>query len=330
MNLTDFDYDLPRELIAQYPLKDRTRAKLLVLERKTEKIIHTEFFKILDYISEDDLLILNNTKVVPVRLKGRRTTGGKVEILLIRRLNENTFEALIKPSRLRFKEEIFFEEKELTAKILDKNKIEFSTKNLDEILKIGKMPLPPYIKREPNEEDFSFYQTVYAKEAGSIASPTAGLHFDEKILHNLKSKGVNIGYITLHIGYSSFKPLKIQNITQHKLEEEFFKIEEQTRNLIEETKRKNRRIFAVGTTSVRVLETYAHKNITSGYTDLYIYPGFNFKLTDCLITNFHLPKTSLFILVCAFAGIDLIKKAYNEAIQRRYRFLSYGDAMLIL
>lgn len=329
MKLSDFDYILPKELIAQYPLKERDCARLLVLDRKQGKVEHCLFKNIIDYFQKDDLLVLNNTKVLPSRLIGSRATGGKVELLLLERKQGLTFNALIKPYRIKPKEKIIFNGGKIYGEVTAKNEVTFSAEDIEAVYSLGIMPLPPYIKRLPEDLDNTYYQTVYAKKAGSIASPTAGLHFTKKLISRIKSCGINIAYITLHIGYSTFRPVKAETITEHKMEKEYFHISGETASGINQARSKGGRILAVGTTSCRVLETYV-SGARAGYTDLFIYPGYNFKLADCLITNFHLPRTTLFMLVCAFAGEKLIKKAYQEAVNRRYRFYSYGDAMLII
>ncbi len=331
MKLVDFDYYLPKESIAQYPLEKRDAAKLLVLNRKTEKIEHRIFKDITDYLEKDDLIVANDTKVLNCRLKGRRLTGGKVELLLLSK-NQNddrTFDALIKPGRIKFGEKIIFDGGKIYGTISAKRQITFSTANINTIYNLGVMPLPPYIKREPEKLDNISYQTVYAVNPGAIASPTAGLHFTKGLIKRIKSKSINLGYLTLHIGYSTFKPVKSEDVTKHRMEKEYFNIPESTQRLIEEAHSRKSRIVAVGTTSLRALESYAC-GIKDGYTDLFIYPGYKFKLANCLLTNFHLPRTTLFILACAFAGDKLIKKAYSQAIEKKYRFYSYGDAMLIV
>jgi S-adenosylmethionine:tRNA ribosyltransferase-isomerase len=324
MKLTDFDYHLPKELIAQYPLAERDAARLLVLDRKKETLEHRVFRDILEYLKPEDLLVLNDTKVLPSRLKGKRRTGGKVELLLLKRKHGLTFSALVKPARVKIQEEIAFDG--IRAKVSAKNEVTFLAKGVAEIYAQGQMPLPPYIKREPEDSDSADYQTVYARRDGAIASPTAGLHFTEDLLQRIKSAGINISYLTLHVGYGTFKPVKIDEITRHKMEAEIFCIPDTTISALE---KRNGRIFAVGTTSCRALEAYAQGK-KEGSTDLFIYPGYKFKIVDALITNFHLPRTTLFMLACAFAGQDLMKKAYQEAIEKKYRFYSYGDTMLIL
>ena len=329
MRLSDFDYTLPRELIAQYPLKEREAARLLVLDRKQGTVEHSLFKNITDYFQPSDTVVLNNTRVLPSRLIGSRRTGGKVELLLLKAKSGLTFEALIRPGRVKLKEKITFNGGKIYGEVTGRNEITFSAKDAQTIYNLGAMPLPPYIKRDCEDLDRVYYQTVYAKEDGSIASPTAGLHFTEGLIAKIKSCGVNIAYITLHISYSTFKPVKSEDITGHKMEKEFFQISKEAEGYINRTHLNKGRIFAVGTTTCRALETYA-SGINEGYTDLFIYPGYKFMMADCLITNFHLPKTTLFMLACAFAGEKLIKKAYQEAIDRKYRFYSYGDAMLII
>ena len=347
MKLSEFDYPLPKELIAQYPLEERDTARLLVLERKQCTTGHRIFKNIVDYFRQGDLIVLNNTKVLPSRLIGSRVTGGKVELLLLRQKSGLTFDALIKPSRTKLKEKIIFTPLSLQRKdssgqeragldggkiyceVTAKNEVTFLAKDRETIYSLGVMPLPPYIKRDSHDSDNLYYQTVYAQELGSIASPTAGLHFTEELITQIKSRGVNIAYITLHIGYSTFKPVKSEDITGHKMEKEYFQISKEAQGSIKQARLKKGRIFAVGTTVCRTLESYALGN-KDGYTDLFIYPGYRFKMTDCLLTNFHLPRTTLFMLVCAFVGKKLIKKAYQEAIDKKYRFYSYGDAMLII
>ncbi|MFA4842352.1 MAG: tRNA preQ1(34) S-adenosylmethionine ribosyltransferase-isomerase QueA [Candidatus Omnitrophota bacterium] len=329
MRLSDFDYQLPDRLIAQYPLRERDKARLLVVKRKDNTLEHRAFFDIVDYLKPGELLLLNDTQVLPARLIGRRITGGRVEALLINRKKDLSFEAWLKPGRLKLGEEINFQGSSVKAVISAKDEITFKAKNEDAVYRLGVMPLPPYIKRPAQDLDDVYYQTVYAKNKGAIASPTAGLHFTDKLLKKIEAKGSHVAYITLHISYATFKPLKAEDITQHKMGKEYFKIAAPTRALIQEARKSKSRIIATGTTTCRALESYA-RGRREGYTDLFIYPGFKFRLTDCLLTNFHLPKTTLFMLVCAFAGKNLIKRAYREAIDKHYRFYSYGDAMLII
>ncbi len=329
LKLSDFDYHLPRELIAQYPLKERDEARLLVLERKNAKIEHRIFKDIGDYFNRGDLVVLNDTKVLPSRIKGSRITGGKVEVLLLNRKEGLTFNALIKPARVKPGEKIIFNGGTASGIMSAKNEITFNLKDIEAVYNLGVMPLPPYIKREAESLDNIYYQTVYADKEGAVASPTAGLHFTKRLLENMGVSGVNIAYLTLHVGIGTFKPVKCKNITEHKMEPEYFKVPDRAAGLIRDTRVNKKRIFAVGTTSLRALESYAAGK-KEGYTDLFIYPGYEFKIVDSLLTNFHLPCTTLFMLVCAFCGEKLAKKAYQEAVDKKYRFYSYGDAMLII
>lgn len=329
LKLSDFDYNLPKELIAQHPLIERDASRLLVLNRAEGTIEHRYFKDIINYLIKDDLLVLNDTKVLRSRLIGKRPSGGRVEILLLKRKNGSTFEAMIKPNRVKLNERIIFNGGKIFAEVISKNEVVFNIDNPDSVYNLGVMPLPPYIKRDSDGLDDIYYQTIYAKHSGAVASPTAGLHFTKELIDKIQSSGINIAYITLHVGIGTFKPVKTEDITQHKMESEQFNIPETTQDLLNKTRDKNRRIIAVGTTSLRALESHA-QGIKDGYTDIFIYPGYKFKVTDCLLTNFHLPKTTLFMLVSAFAGEKLIRKAYRQAIENKYRFYSYGDAMLIL
>jgi len=329
LKLSDFDYVLPKELIAQYPLQEREAARLLVVERSNSTIKHCLFKDILGYLKKDDLLVLNDTKVLACRLIGHKATGGKVEILLTKRRSGSTFEALIQPSRTKIGEKIFFGKDNIEGAVTNRREISFKQKDADAIYECGQVPLPPYIKREPEDLDKEYYQTVYADKIGAIASPTAGLHFTKDLLKSLEASGINIAYLTLHVGLGTFKPVTSDDITEHKMEPEFFQIPPAARQQIEEARKNKSRVIAVGTTSLRALESYAD-GFNEGQTNLFIYPGYKFKLANCLLTNFHLPKTTLFMLVCAFGGEQLMKKAYQEAVAQKYRFYSYGDAMLIL
>ncbi len=329
MRLSDFDYNLPKELIAQYPLKDRTACRLLVLNRKKATLEHRRFSDLKDYLKKDDLLVLNDSKVLSCRLRGERLTGGKVEILLLSQKSGLTFETLIKPARVKPREKIIFKDKKISCIVNAKNEITFSAGDIEEIYSLGVMPLPPYIKREPRGSDNIYYQTVYAKEKGSVACPTAGLHFTQDFLAGMQKSGIDIAYVTLHVGYATFKPVKCEDITKHVMGREYFWINDDMIELISRTRGKGATICAVGTTSLRVLETFASGQ-RQGFTDLFIYPGYKFKIVDYLLTNFHLPRTTLFMLACAFAGENLVKKAYQEAIEKKYRFYSYGDAMLLI
>lgn len=312
----------------------------MVVDKRSGDISHRQFKDFPGYLSTGDSLILNDTKVMPARLFGRRATGAKVETLLLNNLGENKFNCLIKPSRIKLNESIYFNNGSFSAKLIDRSAgkavIEFPKgQNAEELIaKFGAMPLPAYIKREAQDFDRESYQTVYAKNEGAIAAPTAGLHFDEGLLKKIKEDGVNIGFLTLHVGIGTFKPIKSEEIAEHKMEEEEFELPKSTADLINKTKNEGKKVFAVGTTSARVLENQASNRglltAAKGKAGLYIYPGFKFKVIDGLLTNFHLPKSTLFLLVCALAGRDLMFKAYEEAKKEKYRFYSYGDAMLII
>lgn len=341
-DVKNYDYELPESLIAYYPPKERKDSRLLVIDRKTQNFyFHSKFSEIVNYLQKGDLLILNNTKVFPAKLKGKKTTGGEVEVLLLQKPQGFKFktQALIKGRRIKQGTQILVE-KDLEIKVLDKLEggkflIELSTQTLpleEMIYQYGKVPLPPYIKREAEEEDLKRYQTVYAEKEGSIAAPTAGFHFDKNLLEELKTKEIIIKFITLHIGYGTFAPIRVRDIRKHKLEPEYIEVEEEVVEEIRKALVEKRRIIAVGTTVVRTLEFIFQKGLTpyKGLCDLYIYPGFKFQVVSGMITNFHLPKSSLLLLVCAFAGKELIFKAYEEAIKRNYQFYSYGDATFII
>ncbi len=330
MKLSDFDYHLPKELIAQYPKMERDRCRLMIVDLKKKTIENRIFKYILEYLTLKDILILNDTKVLKARLLGRKKTGGKVDILLLERKAHCDFVMLCRPSDIKLNEKIIFDEGGLQATLIEKGLIRFNTPDLDYIYSKGLMPLPPYIKRQPREEDEVYYQTVFAKSKGAVASPTAGLHFTRKLLSQIRQMGAELAYITLHINYATFKPVRQQDILNHRMYSEYYEVSKSSLDLIDRTKAENKRVFAVGTTSCRVLETVADSLRYKGWTDLFIYPGYDFKIVDCLLTNFHLPRSTLLILVCAFAGRDLVMQAYEEAIRKRYRFYSYGDAMLII
>ena len=330
LKLSNFDYELPKDLIAQYPLEKREEARLMVVNRQSSEIEHRVFKDITAYLKNGDLLVLNDTKVLTCRLMGHKATGGKVEILLTKRKSGSTFDALIQPSRTKIGEKIFFDQDNKIAGIVTNRKeITFQLKDANAIYEIGQVPLPPYIKREPEPLDKEYYQTVYADKVGAIASPTAGLHFTKELIKNIEVSGVNFAYVTLHVGLGTFKPVTSDNILEHEMEPETFQIPKPAQEKIEEARKNHSRIIPVGTTSLRTLEAYA-SGAKEGQTNLFIYPGYKFKLANCLLTNFHLPKTTLFMLVCAFGGEGLMKKAYQEALDKKYRFYSYGDAMLII
>ncbi|SNR74591.1 tRNA preQ1(34) S-adenosylmethionine ribosyltransferase-isomerase QueA [Desulfurobacterium atlanticum] len=342
MKVSLFDYELPEELIAKEPAEPRDSARLLVLNRKTGEIEHRIFRDIIHYMNKGDVLVINNTKVIPARLIGKFPTGGSAEIFLVRQIKENVWEVIGKPGRkLKPGKKVIFDEN-FYCEIVERKEegkriVEFFTTDgeatLNKIYKIGKMPLPPYINREETEKDKEEYQTVFAKEEGAVAAPTAGLHFTAELLEKLKEKGVIIKEITLHVGLGTFKPVKVEEVEEHKMHYESYKVPKDTAIEIEKAKKEGRRVIAVGTTVVRTLETcFNEKGIATsleGSTNLFIYPGYNFKVIDGLITNFHLPKSTLLMLVSAFAGRERILNAYEEAVKKRYRFFSYGDAMFI-
>ena len=342
MKLTDYDYDLPEALIAQQPCSQRDASRLMVVDRQKHKIHHTQFSQIGEFLPTRSLLVINDTKVIPARLIGRKlSTGGKIELLLTRQKGENTWEALVKPGRrVTHGTRITFGEGALTGKVLAKSSLGLYTVrfkyngDFEEILaQVGRVPLPPYIKREPSRTDKEEYQCVYAKEAGAIAAPTAGLHFTLALLDKLKRDGIHPVTLTLHVGLGTFQPVKVENIEMHKMHSEYFELSQTSASQINTAKGEGRKIVAVGTTSVRTLETVASDcsvDSYQGYTDIFIYPGYQFKVVDALVTNFHLPKSTLLMLVSAFAGREFIFEAYQEAIAQKYRFYSYGDAMLIL
>jgi S-adenosylmethionine:tRNA ribosyltransferase-isomerase len=332
MLASELDYVLPRELIAQEPLRDRDQSNLLVLHRSTGEIEHRKFFNIVEYLRKGDVMVLNTTKVLPARLVAQRKTGGKVEALFVEKISENVMGCLLDtPRRLAFGEVLYLEQ---GISLILKDKRDYiwiaqASEPIDLILeRVGRAALPPYIKRAagPGGDDLVRYQTVYAEVPGSIAAPTAGFHFTEELLERIQAVGADIVKLVLHVGLGTFKPIKSENIEDHVMEREYFEIASE----VVEKLRRSARVIAVGTTSVRALETLAIENTPKGQSQLFIKPGFNFRLVNALVTNFHLPRTTLLALVFAFAGRELILKAYNEAIERRYRFFSYGDAMLIL
>jgi S-adenosylmethionine:tRNA ribosyltransferase-isomerase len=340
MKLSEFNYDLPEGLIAKYPLKERDKCRLMVLDREKRSIAHKTFEDIASYFDKGDLLVLNDTKVIPARLFGRRKTGGKVELFLldVHRPGVATpggcnYEALVRPSgRLKEGETVALEsgaEAEVLGRADVGRFVKFN-RPIDEILESGHVPLPPYIDRLDEPGDKSSYQTVYADKEGATASPTAGLHFTKDMLSRISDSGVKLAYITLHTNYGTFASVKTDNIEKHKMHKEYFNIPAETIDAVGDVKKSGGRVFAVGTTSARSLEYWAKEGKASGDNDLFIYPGFKFKIVDHLITNFHLPKSTLLLLVSAFAGKDLIFEAYRQAIEEKYRFFSYGDSMLIL
>ena len=340
MKTSDFYYDLPQELIAQDPLKDRSSSRLLVLDKTNGSIEHTVFRNLTDYLRPGDCLVLNNTKVIPARLLGEKEdTGAKVEVLLLKRKEDNIWEALVRPgkkcrpgARLSFGDGLL--RARITEVVDDGNRlIQFEYDGIFEELldRLGQMPLPPYITHELKDKDR--YQTVYAKLDGSAAAPTAGLHFTPALLEQIRSKGIQIEEITLHVGLGTFRPVKVEDVTQHHMHSEYYSITQETADRINQVHQAGGRIISVGTTSCRTLETAADEqgilHAGSGWTDIFIYPGYRFKLIDALITNFHLPESTLLMLVSALAGKDHIDAAYREAVKERYRFFSFGDAMFI-
>lgn len=344
MNLKDFDYHLPQELIAQYPAEHREDSRLLVLSRSTGAINHTLFKNIADYLVPGDLLVLNNTRVFPARLHGRRAdTGGAVEVMLLEEKEPGLWEALVRPGRkAREGLMLLFGQGELTGEILERTEsggrlIRFSLKGNGfwrEIFRLGEVPLPPYIRRKAGELDKERYQTVYAQTLGSVAAPTAGLHFTAELLRQLEAAGVELVYVLLHVGLGTFRPVREEVIEEHKMHAEFWRVEPEAAARINQAKAAGRRVIAVGTTSVRVLESAAGEDgrigSGEGWTSLFIYPGYRFRVVDGLFTNFHLPCSTLLMLVSAFAGREKVLNAYQQAVALKYRFFSYGDAMLIL
>ena len=346
LNVSDYDYFLPEEQIAQDPLADRSSSKLLVLDKNTGETSHHVFKEIIDYLNPGDCLCINNTKVIPARLIGRKKTGGVVEVLLLKRLEDekSKWEVLTRPGKkARVGDEIIFggegpEDFDLLCRVTevkeDGNRIvEFEYDGIfEEILdKLGQMPLPPYITHRL--EDKNRYQTVYAKIEGSAAAPTAGLHFTNELLEQIKEKGVKVVSVTLHVGLGTFRPVQVENILDHKMHSEYYEVSEETANILNETKVNGGRIISVGTTSTRTLESVTDENgivhAGSGETQIFIYPGYKFKAIDGLITNFHLPKSTLIMLVSALAGRKNVLNAYKEAVEKKYRFFSFGDAMFI-
>ena len=341
MNLHDFYYELPKELIAQDPLLDRAGSRLLLLDRKAKKTEHHIFREIIDYLEPGDCLVVNNTKVIPARLIGSKVgTDAKIEVLLLKRETDDVWETLVKPGKkAKPGAKISFGEGLLVGEVLEvvedgNRKIRFQYEGIfEEILdRLGQMPLPPYITHEL--EDKTRYQTVYARHNGSAAAPTAGLHFTPELLQEIQHKGVQIAHVTLHVGLGTFRPVKVEQIEEHHMHSEFYMVEDKQAKLINETKAHKKRVIAVGTTSCRTLESATGADgilkAGSGWTDIFIYPGYQFRLIDALLTNFHLPESTLMMLVSALAGREQIMAAYKEAVKERYRFFSFGDAMLII
>ncbi len=348
MHINDFDYELPEELIAQKPADRRDASRLLVVHRNTGKTEHRHFYDILEYLKEGDCLVLNNSKVLPARLYGiKEGTGAKVEFLLIKRIEGDCWETMVRPGkRLKPGDSVMFsEEPLLKADIIDYGNdgtriVEFSYDGIfmERLEEIGSMPLPPYIERQSENEDRDRYQTVYCREEGSVAAPTAGLHFTEELLEKAKAKGVELAYVTLHVGIGTFRPVKCENIEDHSMHFEEYHIDEETADTINRAKAEGRRVISVGTTSTRTVESAAYFDEDKGCwqvrsgensTGIFIYPGYEFRIIDSLITNFHLPKSTLLMLISALYDREKILEVYQEAIRERYRFFSYGDAMFI-
>ncbi len=340
MKTSDFYFDLPESQIAQDPLSDRSSSRLMLLDKHTGNVEHHVFKDIIDYLTPGDCLVINNTKVIPARLYGvKEDTGASVEVLLLKRMENDVWETLVKPGKkMRPGAKVVFGDGLLKAEVLDiveegNRKIKFTYDGIfEEILdQLGEMPLPPYITHKL--EDKNRYQTVYAKHDGSAAAPTAGLHFTKELLEAIQEKGIKIANVTLHVGLGTFRPVKVDDVTQHHMHSEFYMVDEEAANIINETKKNGGRVISVGTTSTRTLETVADENgfikPCSGWTQIFIYPGYTFKCIDALITNFHLPESTLLMLVSALSSKEYILNAYNTAVKEGYRFFSFGDAMFI-
>jgi len=339
MKLSDFDYKLPEELIAKAPAERRDASRLMVLHCDDGRIEHRRFSDIVEYLKPSDILVVNNTKVIPARLIGhKKQTGGEVEILLLRHESENLWNCLVRPGRrLMLGAKVEFKEGLMEAEIVEHREggqrlVRFTHQgDFYQILeKVGQVPLPPYIDRKPMEADKNRYQTIYAKEEGAVAAPTAGLHFTPELMKKISDKGVEVLEILLHVGWGTFKGVETTDIREHKMDAEYYNISQKAADKLKNGKIENRRIIAVGTTTSRALESFGQSGKLSDWTDIFIYPPYEFKIVDALITNFHLPKSTLIMLVSALAGREKVMKAYQEAIQEKYRFYSYGDAMMII
>ncbi|WP_291633589.1 tRNA preQ1(34) S-adenosylmethionine ribosyltransferase-isomerase QueA [Clostridium sp.] len=340
MKVKDFDFDLPKELIAQHPLEKRDESRLMVVNKTNNEIEHKKFKDIIEYLNPGDCLVLNDTRVLPARLLGMKAgTGGKMEFLLLKRIDQNHWETLVKPGkRAKIGTTFIFGNGELKAEVISVSEggsrlVKFEFEGIfEEVLdKLGEMPLPPYITEKL--EDKERYQTVFSKEVGSAAAPTAGLHFTEDLLQKIKAKGVKIAFVTLHVGLGTFRPVKAEVVEEHEMHSEHYMLSSETAKIINEAREKGGRVIAVGTTSNRTLESIADEQgkvcEKSGWTDIFIYPGYKFKIVNALITNFHLPESTLIMLVSAFAGQDLVMGAYDMAVKEEYRFFSFGDAMFL-
>ncbi|EKD55444.1 MAG: hypothetical protein ACD_60C00007G0008 [uncultured bacterium] len=338
MRLSDFHYELPEELIARYPLKERSSSRLLCVNKKNGAILHQQFTDLIEHLSPHDLLVCNNTRVIPARLWGMKKTGGRVEILIERILDHHRVLAHVRASKSPKPQSFLFFAKDITFEVIERHDDLFELYCHDERLvldiieDIGEIPLPPYFHRAPEESDKERYQTIYAKHKGSVAAPTAGLHFDDELFQQLKAKKISITYVTLHIGAGTFAPIRVEDITKHRMHKEYVEVPKAVCEQIRQTKARGGRVIAVGTTAARSLETASlsgELHSFSGETDIFIYPEFTFRCVDALITNFHLPESTLLMLVSALGGHSRIMAAYQEAVRLRYRFFSYGDAMLI-
>ncbi len=341
--LAEFNYPLPNKYIAQYPAPRRDQSKLMVVDRKTEKIEHLKFYNIIDYIRKNDLLLMNNTKVFPARLFATKDrTDARVEVFLLRELGNDLWEVMVKPARkVRIGNKLMFTPR-VHCDVIDNTvsggrvvRFEYEGEDLYNVIdRIGISPLPPYIERESEKKDKERYQTVYADKRGAVAAPTAGLHFTDGLLKRITKKGIQVEYVTLHIGLGTFRPVQVEDLNRHQMDSEYFEVSPSTAMAINNTRKKRHKIIAVGTSSVRAMETVVVSGFQispkRGWTDKFIYPPYDFKMVDALITNFHQPKSTLMMMVAAFAGHGLIMKAYREAKKHDYRFLSYGDAMLII
>lgn len=349
MKLSHFDFNLPPELLAEYPTLNRDESRLMVLDRKTKTIEHKMFKDLIDYFDEDDVLILNNTKVFPARLYGNKEkTGAKIEVFLLRELNSETrlWDVLVDPARkIRIGNKLYFGDDEtLVAEVIDNTTSRGRTLRFlfdgtydefrNKLTELGETPLPKYISRNVEPEDAERYQTIYAKKEGAVAAPTAGLHFSKHLLKRLEIKGVNFAEVTLHVGLGTFSPVEVEDLSKHKMDSEEFEVDETCTSIVNQGKAKKKKICAVGTTVMRAVESTVSSQATlnpyKGWTNKFIFPPYDFSIANCMITNFHTPKSTLLMMVSAFAGHDFIKKAYAEAIKEKYRFYSYGDAMLIL
>ena len=340
MKTSDFKFDLPQELIAQVPIEDRASSRLMVLDKETGNIEHKVFRDIIEFLNPGDCLVLNNTRVIPARLIGEKLeTGGKIEFLLLKRTEEDTWQALVKPGkRAKVGTKFSFGNGKLIGEVVDLSDegsriIKFNYDGIfEEILdELGNMPLPPYITARLDEKER--YQTVYSKHNGSAAAPTAGLHFTEELLNKIKEKGVDIAFVTLHVGLGTFRPVKVEDVLNHKMHSEYYMVSQEAADKINRAKENGKNVICVGTTSCRTIESACNEDgkmkETSGWTEIFIYPGYKFKVLDKLITNFHLPESTLIMLVSAICGKDNVLNAYNEAVKERYRFFSFGDAMII-